>query len=130
MKKIYRLALSLLFFFVLSISIVNAQGGAQQTTDNSMLGRLKRVADLSYNTSPEAASTPKIVGTIVGAFIGFTGLTFIVLMIIAGYGWMTAGGSEEKIKKSVETIKAAIIGLVVSLSAWILWKFIFDRLIA
>ncbi|MFA6514091.1 MAG: hypothetical protein WCT50_02235 [Patescibacteria group bacterium] len=82
-----------------------------------------------FTTDETKASTPRIVGLIVGAFINFTGLTFIVLMIIAGYGWMTSNGNEEKVKKSVSTIKASIIGLIVSLSAWAIWSLIFQRLI-
>lgn len=96
----------------------------------NMLTRLSTIGGLSgYNINPDTASTPVVVGLIVKAFIGFLGLTFIVLMVIAGYGWMTAGGNDDKIKKSLDTIKNSIIGLVVALSAWILWNFIFEKLI-
>jgi ABC-type nickel/cobalt efflux system permease component RcnA len=50
-------------------------------------------------------------------------------MVIAGFTWMTSSGNEEKIKKATATIKAATIGLILTLSAWAIWKFIFERLV-
>lgn len=129
MKNFIKTSLAILTFcLVIMPFAVSAQTGS--STAESLTGRLEAVGDQAgYTVDPEIASTPKIIGTIVGAFISFAGLTFIVLMIIAGYGWMTSNGSEEKIKKSSATIKASIIGLIVSLSAWVLWNFIFQALI-
>jgi hypothetical protein len=146
MKKLIKLylLLSLLVFLVAPFT-VEAQSNnvefqneitppppppADTSGDNTLTGRLKNVGgSAGYTTDEAIASTPRIVGVIVGAFINFTGLTFIVLMIIAGYVWMTSNGNEEKIKKATTTIKAAIIGLIVSLSAWAIWNFIFKALI-
>lgn len=82
-----------------------------------------------YQTDASIASTPKIIGTVIGAFVGFLGITFLILIIIAGYNWMTANGNEESIKKAKSTIKQAIIGLIVAISAYSLWGFIFRRFI-
>ncbi|MFA6417380.1 MAG: hypothetical protein WCW61_04285 [Patescibacteria group bacterium] len=127
MKNFLKISLAILTFCLL---IMPFAVGAASSTAESLTNRLENVgAQAGFNTDPSVASTPRIVGMIVGAFINFTGLTFIVLMIIAGYGWMTSNGSEEKVKKSVATIKASIIGLIVSLSAWVIWNFIFKALI-
>ena len=97
---------------------------------NQLLQRLQNVAGMGgYQTDANIASTPKIIGTVVGAFLGFLGITFLILMIIAGYGWMTANGNEEDVKKAKNTIKQSIIGLIVAVSAWSLWSFIFQRFI-
>ncbi len=102
---------------------------AEPKTD-TLLNRLTNVAGQGgYETNPAIASTPIIVGTVVGAFINFLGITFIILIIIAGYHWMTANGSEEKVEKAKETIKQALIGLAVAIAAWAMWRFIFEALI-
>lgn len=131
MKKILKLSLIISIFCLIIIPLaVGAQDSGTQTVGSSLTDRLANVAgQAGYNTDPTVASTPRIVGIIVGAFIGFSGLTFMVLMVIAGYGWMTSNGNEEKVKKAVATIKTSIIGLVVSLSAWVLWDFVFRALI-
>jgi hypothetical protein len=103
---------------------------AQGTSGTKMMNRLNTVAEGGgYNTNPEESATPKIVGLIVGLFIGFLGLTFLVLTFMAGYTWMTASGNEEKIKKAKSTMTSAITGLIVALSAWIIWDFIYQNLI-
>lgn len=104
---------------------------AQSSSSSSMLlQRLQNVAGQGgFQTDPNIASTPKIIGTVIGAFLGFLGITFLILMIIAGYNWMTASGNEEQVTKAKSTIKQAIIGLIVAISAWSLWSFIFQRFI-
>jgi len=109
----------------------NSTNSTQNNASQSgLLNRLQNVAkEGGFQTNTDIASTPKIVGTVVGAFLGFLGLTFLVLMIIAGYGWMTAQGNEEQVSKSKKTISQAVIGVVVAASAWTIWNFVFQRFI-
>ena len=82
-----------------------------------------------YQTEQNIASTPIIVGIVIRAFLNFLGITFIILMIIAGYSWMTAGGNEEQVKKAISTIKQSVIGLIIAISAYTIWIFVFERII-
>jgi len=131
MKKIRLILFTFLIsFLIVTPFLASAQTSSSTPTAPKLLERLKNVADMGgYATDPAIASTPRIIGIIVGAFINFVGLTFIILMVIAGYSWMTSGGNEEKVKKAVATIRVAIIGLIVSLAAWTLWNFVFKILI-
>jgi hypothetical protein len=45
-------------------------------------------------------------------------------MIYGGYRWMMASGREEEVQKAKDTIKAAIIGLIIVLSAYTITYFI------
>ena len=42
---------------------------------------------------------------------------------------MTAGGNEDKVSKASTTIKVAIIGLLIVIGAFAIWRFIFERII-
>ncbi|MFA5184546.1 MAG: hypothetical protein WC456_03395 [Patescibacteria group bacterium] len=129
MKKIITAAIASLFLCGLLSAPVNV---AAQTDapENKLLNRLTNVAkEGGFQTDANVASTPIIIGTIIGAFLGFLGITFIVIMIIAGFGYMRARGNEEEIKKAVASIREAIIGLVISMSAYAVWNFIFRNLI-
>lgn len=46
------------------------------------------------------------------------GIVFLVLMIYAGFLWMTAGGNEENITKAKNILKASIIGLIIILASY------------
>jgi len=126
-KTIKTLALS----FVLSILLILPAIALAEEPDTSLLGRLKAVGGGGgYQTDQAIASTPIVIGMIIGAFFGFLGIIFIVLMVIAGFNWMTARGNDEQIQKSKDSIRSALIGLVVSLSGWAIWNFIFNNVIA
>lgn len=119
----------LLFSLLLSPTLALAQdnSGSDTVAQSQVLNKLKAVGtDGGYNLD---VSPPEIIGFIIGAFINFLGLAFIVLVVVAGYGWMTAGGNEEKVKKSTTTLKEAVIGLVLTISAWTIWNFVLSSLI-
>lgn len=73
------------------------------------------------NTNAELSD---VMGAFISAALTLVGLIFLVLMIYGGYLWMTARGEEEKVDKAKKIITAAIIGLVVVLSAYAITYFI------
>ncbi len=123
MRKHLKSISSLLILTTLLILpyFVFAQNG---TSDNSMLGKLKTVASAGYNTDT-GPGLMIVVGTIIQAALGLLGAIFIIIMVIAGYKWMTASGNEQSVEKAQSMIKRAIIGLIVTLSSWAIWTFIF-----
>jgi len=56
--------------------------------------------------------------------MGLLGIVLVVLVIYAGFLWMTAQGSEEKIKKAKGIISSAIIGLVLIFAAYSITGFV------
>ncbi len=57
------------------------------------------------------------------------GLLFFILMVYAGIVWMTARGEEDRVTKARETIIAATIGLVITVSAYSITKVVAERII-
>lgn len=97
---------------------------------NRVLDRMNNIALIGgYKTGTGASTIPKIVGMIINTLLSVTGLIFIVLTVFAGFNWMTSQGNDEKIKKSQDSLKSSVIGLIVTLSAWTIWNFIFTNLI-
>ncbi len=97
---------------------------------NRVLDRMNNIAFIGgYKTGSGATTIPKIVGMIINTLLSVTGLIFIVLTVFAGFNWMTSQGNDEKIKKSQDSLKSSVIGLIVTLSAWTIWNFIFTNLI-
>ena len=68
-------------------------------------------------------------GQIVGALLALVGVLFFVLMIYGGILWMTAGGNDTQVKNAQKTITAAVIGLVIVISAYAITMFIGQSLI-
>lgn len=64
---------------------------------------------------------------IINVALGLLGILTTGLMIYAGFNWMTAGGNEEKIETAKKTMWAAVIGLIIILSAWSITQFVLSR---
>jgi len=75
-------------------------------------------------------SLESTVGTIIQTFLSILGIIFLILMIYAGYAWMTAHGDEQKVTIAKETITAAIIGLVIVIGAYAITFFVISKLTA
>lgn len=69
-----------------------------------------------------------IIGNIIRAALSLTGTIFLVLIIYAGFVWMTAGGNEEKIRKAKLIIQSAVIGLIIILSSYSITEFVIGSL--
>ena len=97
---------------------------------NPALGKLEAVgsSDKGPYTAVGWNSVSRIIGAGVGAALSLIGVIFLILMIYAGYNWMTAQGEEEKVEKAKDTLTRAIIGLIIVVGAYAIWNFIFNSL--
>ncbi|MEK7680724.1 MAG: hypothetical protein AAB348_01590 [Patescibacteria group bacterium] len=75
-----------------------------------------------------SASIPDLVGKIVGIALSFLGIIFFLLILYAGFTWMTAFGNAEKINKAKDIMEAAVLGLLIVLAAYAVTRFVFSSL--
>lgn len=127
------MALSLILFNPFP-SFAQENAGVLNSNDNNnpleMLQDVAAGANGPYAANTNENSLMTIVGLVVNAALGLLGVIFIILMVLAGYNWMTASGSEEKVKEAKDTIKRAIIGLIIVIGSWAIWSFILENLIS
>ncbi len=71
---------------------------------------------------------PVIIGRIIGSALGLLGAIFVILVIYAGFIWMTAQGSDEKIKQAKKILSGAVIGIVLTFSAYAITTFVTNSL--
>jgi uncharacterized membrane protein YdfJ with MMPL/SSD domain len=123
-KKYWLITISLYLVVVLVWPLLAAAG-------NPLLEKLD---DVASNKGPyklgdqEGTHLLDIIGTAIGIGLGLLGVLFLVLMIYAGYMWMTAHGNEEKVQKAKNIIVQVLIGIVVVVGAYASWKYLFSRL--
>jgi len=70
------------------------------------------------NTIIESASNyniPDVINKGLAYAILFAGILSVVFIIIGGFSFILSGGSEDKIKQAVGTIRYAIIGLIITI---------------
>lgn len=69
-----------------------------------------------------------ITGTVISLVLTFVGLIFLILIIYSGFTLAFAGGSEEKVSKARKIITSAVIGLLITLSAYGIGFLVFSKL--
>lgn len=68
------------------------------------------------------------VSSIINVALGLLGIVAVVIILIGGFEWMTAGGNEEKTGEAKQRIFAGVIGLAIILSAYAIAKFVVSSL--
>lgn len=132
MKKLLSLFLIVGISLATSLPLlVNAQTtGTITPTTSPVLDRLNAVgSQAGYSSSTGPSTLLEILGTGIRVGLSLLGVIFIILILLAGYNWMTAAGDEEKITKASKTIRAAIIGLLIIVAAFAIWMFISNIII-
>jgi len=69
-----------------------------------------------------------IVANVINIGLGLLGVLAILLILYAGFVWMTASGNPEKIEIAKKILTSASIGLLIVLSAWAISIYILSRL--
>jgi hypothetical protein len=93
--------------------------------ENSLTNNLKDAGgSAGYNTATDETSLSRIAGVAVSTVLGLLGIIFIILIIYAGIMWMTAEGEEAKVEKAQKILKNAIIGLIITVSAYAIYKIV------
>jgi hypothetical protein len=69
------------------------------------------------------------VARIIRIFMGLLGLVAVVIILLGGFKWMTAGGSEDKIQEAKGLITSGVIGLAIIVSAFAIASFVINSLI-
>lgn len=73
---------------------------------------------------------PRIMAaSIINVAMGFLGIVAVMIILIGGFKWMTAGGAEDKVEEAGKLIKAGIIGLIIILASWAIAKFVVNTLL-
>lgn len=79
---------------------------------------------------PLSSTSPlSIVVNIIQIALSFLGFIAVMIVIYAGFLWMTSGGNEDRITEAKRWLKNGVIGLLIILSAWGLVTFVIKKLL-
>lgn len=128
MTKIYSKFIFSIFsmmFIINSFYYINfCQAGSSAEIYNQLEGAGKK----AWGKEASVFDMPQIVQVVISAFLSLLGIIFLVLIIYAGYNWMTAQGEEEKVTKAKDTLQRAVIGLIIIAAAYSITYFVFQNL--
>jgi len=122
---IYKTKYIAIIFSCLFLSFFSITTGETKNLSNAW--------DISDDTAIEAGFDDdiyfdSIVPVIIKTVLSLLGVIFMILMVYGGSIWMTAGGKEDRVKKAKDLIQAAIIGLVIVVSAYAISIFVISKI--
>jgi len=94
------------------------------------LGGLDQTATTAGITQSVPATPDLAAARIISYALSFVGILFLILMIWAGFLWMTAGGNEERETEAKKIIAAAVIGLIIVAAAYAITQFVGQSILA
>ncbi len=108
-------------FFIFIVLAVTTIGVASVSADKYGLFETANKAGLpQYSTNPLETA-----GNVIGTILSLVGVLFFGLMIFGGFLWMTAHGKEDQEKRALETITAAVIGILIILGSYAVTNLVF-----
>ncbi|HLD60532.1 MAG TPA: pilin [Patescibacteria group bacterium] len=126
MYKLQRLMAGLMMGTML-FSAVPAMAASSTPT------RLQASDLLDPRVSPESglgdSDLQVTIARIIRVAMGLLGIVAVVIVLIGGFTWMTAGGNDEKVGEAKKWIFAGVIGLAIILSAYAIANFVIQNLV-
>jgi len=116
---------------VLSTLFLNFLLASSVLADNIPLNGLKKLQpETGFRPESNNYALGAIIGSFVNIFLSVLGIIFVILMLYAGYTWMMAQDEEKKVTNAKDTIRRAIIGLIITVSVYAIWNIIADRILS
>lgn len=126
MKKIIATILSLTTMFTLAFALTLPLAASATSTAIGVedLG-------LSYGAATGLSSTDirTTVARIIKVAMSLLGIVAVVIVLIGGFKWMTAGGNDDQVGEAKKWIFSGVIGLAIVLSAYALASFVINQLV-
>lgn len=127
-KKIFKFSsLFIALFFILAlVFMVNSEIALAASEDElhfDPYGTYKSTTDLG-DEDPAA-----ITYRVINYSLMFLGIITVAMIIVAGFMWMFAGGSEDRIKKAQDILKGALLGLLVIMASYGVSFYVFTQLV-
>jgi hypothetical protein len=101
----------------LALAQVNVFGPGGSAGVNSALGL--------GNQDPRTTAA-----SVINVLMGFLGIIAVVIILLGGFKWMTAGGGEDKVAEAKKLMTAGVVGLAIILAAWGITVFVLNSLLS
>ncbi|QQS60420.1 hypothetical protein IPN41_00325 [Candidatus Falkowbacteria bacterium] len=109
----------------LAFPVAQAQGNGQNVIWGS-----NYTANDFQNTLGLGDEDPRdIAASVIRILLGFLGMIAVVIILLGGFKWMTAGGNEEKVGEARKLIIQGAVGLIIILAAFGIANFVINNLL-
>lgn len=125
MKTLVRYAVSIALGFAIALPFANLPfAHAAQLEAEDLLS-----SDFGDSTGLGQGELKQTIGSLINVALTFLGVVAVVIILLGGFKWMTAGGNDEKVGEAKRLIVAGIIGMAIILSAYAIASFAISSIV-
>ncbi len=118
-RSIFTLLFSAILFGGFWVLPVNAQVADQVNDSLTVVGEGSGLSNQDL---------PTTIAKIINVVISLSGIILLVLVIYAGFLWMTAAGNSEQVDKAKRILVQAVIGLIIVFASFAITQFVISSL--
>ena len=118
--------ITILMLTIVPVFALTLNANAQTEADPLLWGGLETNIDDRIGLGNEDPRT--MAAAVVRIVLGFLGIIAVLIILMGGFKWMTAGGNEDKIGEAKKLLAAGVIGLIIILMAFGLAQFVIQAL--
>ena len=79
-------------------------------------------------TKTDTRDVRATIAQIINIALGILGIVALVIILMGGFKWMTAGGNEEGVESGKKAIGQGVVGLIIIFVAFAITRFVFSVL--
>ncbi len=128
-KKRFKSVLVFIILPMLFLSLAQPIIAGGPLTTDDLWGDSDIYANFKSETGLGNADPRTIIASVIRVVLGFLGVIAVIIVMYAGFLWMTAGGNEDNVSKAKQMMGAGVIGLVIILAAFGIATFVMNVLV-
>ena len=103
---------------------------AETTTSGVYSGLDTSTVNTIAGTGATGTSLTTVIGNGINVLLGLLGIVFLVLVVYAGFLYLTDQGAGEKAKKAMKLLTTAVIGIVIIVAAYAISNYVIGAMVA
>ncbi len=117
-------AFFIIMSFVLVFNVFIVSGASAVGADDVLWDG--QASDVQVHTALGNNDPRIITADLINILLGFLGILSVVLILFAGFKWMTAAGNDDQVASAKKLLISAVVGLVIILASYALASFVLD----
>lgn len=129
LKKFVLLSVVAIMLTISSFIMVPNTLATGSITSTDLWGGNTLEGDIQTTTGLGNKDPREIAASVIKVVLGFLGIIAVLIVLYAGFLWMTAAGNDDKIATAKSMMSAGIIGLIIVLAAFGIATFVMTALV-
>ncbi|NBS41460.1 hypothetical protein EBS80_02265 [bacterium] len=94
-----------------------------------LAGANASLTDVASDGGLSQTELPTLIGQLINVLLGVLGIVFVILVVYAGFLYLTSQGEEGNVKKAKKLLTQAVIGLIIIIAAYAISSYVISALV-